>query len=303
MRSWKIAWLNFNTGYMANLSLLSCLLPENGLLLLDRLCHASLIDGARLSGRMVRTYGHKDLKKLEKLLRLKPADQPALIVTDGVFSMDGDIAPLPELVELTRRYGARILLDEAHATGVLGQQGKGTLDYFGLPPAGDEVIQMGTLGKALGAFGAYVVGSHDLIRYLVNKARTFIYTTALPPAICAAAMAALELVDKDPGLRARLWENRDYFQKNLQALGLNVPESETPIFPLVVRDSNLAMNLSAILFDNGILVPAIRPPTVPKGTSRLRFTVMASHTQADLDSVLAALANAKQELGLDRKAI
>lgn len=292
------AALVFSTGYMANLSLLSCLIPEDGLLLLDRLCHASLIDGARLSGRPYRIYGHRDLNKLARLLKRKPPQKPALIVTDGVFSMDGDIAPLPQLLSLAREHGARILVDEAHATGVLGKHGRGTLEHFGLDEPGEELIQMGTLGKAIGTFGAYIVGSRDLINYLINKARTFIYTTALPPAICAAAMAALDLIEKEPERRVRLWENRHHLHEGLRTLGFDTLDSETPILPVLSSNSYKAVRLSEMLFDQGILAPAIRPPTVPKGTSRIRMTVMATHTPTDLKQVLETLAEAKRALTL-----
>ena len=293
------AALIFSTGYMANLSLLSCLIPEDGLILLDRLCHASLIDGARLSGRPYRVYGHRDLNKLERLLERKPQGQPALIVTDGVFSMDGDIAPLPQLISLAREHGAQVLVDDAHATGVLGAHGRGTVEHFGLSPSTrDGLLQMGTLGKAIGTFGAYVAGSRDLIEYLINKARTFIYTTALPPAVCAATMAALDLIEKEPELRIRLWQNRNHLFEGLHSLGFDTLESETPILPILIPDNDKALRLAEMLFDEGILAPAIRPPTVPKGTSRIRIAVMATHTKDDLNRVLEVLGKAGKALGL-----
>jgi glycine C-acetyltransferase/8-amino-7-oxononanoate synthase len=283
------AALIFSTGYMANLSLLSSLLPEDGLILLDRLCHASLIDGARLSGHAYRVYGHRDLTKLTRLLENKPQGQPALIVTDGVFSMDGDITPLPRLIALAREYGARVLIDDAHATGVLGTYGRGTLEHFGISPTDENVIQMGTLGKAIGTFGAYVVGSRDLREYLINKARAFIYTTALPPAVCAAGIAALELIEKEPELRTRLWQNRNHLHQGLRSLHFDTLGSETPILPIIISDSDIALRWAELLFEEGILAPAIRPPTVPKGTSRIRMTVMADHTKEDLNRVLEIL--------------
>jgi 8-amino-7-oxononanoate synthase len=292
------AALVFNTGYMANLSILSCLVPDDGLILLDRLCHASLIDGARLSGRRYRIYSHRDLDKLEQLLKKKPRHSSALIVTDGVFSMEGDIAPLPQLLHLARQYGAKIMVDDAHATGVLGRHGRGTLEHFGLDSSSDELIQMGTLGKAVGAFGAFVVGNADLIEYLMNKARTFIYTTSLPPAICAAAIAALDLIEKEPERRTKLWQNRDYLHQGLKNLEFDSLHSETPILPILMKDSDKAMKLSEMLFDHGIYASAIRPPTVPKGTSRIRMTVMTSHTSSDLNTVLEVLEKAKRTLSL-----
>ena len=292
------AALVFSTGYMANLSILSCLVPENGLILLDRLCHASLIDGARLSGRRYRIYSHRDLDKLEQLLKKKPRHNSALIVTEGIFSMEGDIAPLPQLLYLARQYGARILVDEAHATGVLGRHGRGTLEHFGLDSSSEELLQMGTLGKAIGAFGAFVVGNDDMIEYLINKARAFIYTTALPPAVCAAAIAALDLIEKEPERRTQLWQNRNVLHQGLQNLGFDTLNSETPILPILITESDKAMELSEILFEHGIYAPAIRPPTVPKRTSRIRMTVMTDHTPSDLNRVLEVLEKAKTTLSL-----
>jgi 8-amino-7-oxononanoate synthase len=285
--------LVFNSGYAANLSLIPCLAPENGLVLLDRLSHASLIDGARLSGRPFRTYGHRDPDKLERLLRSRPARQAALIVTEGVFSMDGDIAPLVELVSLARRYEARILLDDAHATGVLGRNGRGSLEHFGIVPS-EDVIQMGTLGKAVGTFGAFVTGPRDLIRYLLNTARSFIYTTSLPPAVCAASIAAIDLIEKEPERRERLWRNRTVLSDGIRDRGLDPGNSESPILPVLLGDSERAVRFSEILYERGILAPAIRPPTVPRGTSRIRMTAMSDHSAEDLNRVLNALDEARR---------
>lgn len=284
------AALTFSTGYMANLGLLSCLVPDDGLVLIDKLSHASLIDGARLAGRPFRVYPHAAVARVERLLAGRPARQPALIVTDGVFSMDGDLAPLPELVRLAQRYGARILLDDAHGTGVLGAHGRGSLEHCGLD--GEHVIQMGTLGKALGCFGAYVAGSRALIDFVVNRCRPFIYTTALPPAVAAAAAAAIERVTAEPDRRARLADRRAQLAKGLQTLGFAPPDVPTPILPVVVGDSARARRVADALLRRGVLAPAIRPPTVARGTARLRLTVTADHTPADLERVLAALAEA-----------
>jgi glycine C-acetyltransferase/8-amino-7-oxononanoate synthase len=282
------AALTFSTGYMANLGLISCLVPEDGLVLIDKLSHASLIDGARLAGRPFRVYPHAGLERLERLLAGRPAAQPALIVTDGVFSMDGGIAPLPELVRLAQHYGARVLLDDAHGTGVLGPNGRGCLEHFGLD--GEHVVQMGTLSKALGSFGAYVAGRRVLIDYLINRCRPFIYTTALPPAVAAAAAAAIECVAAEPERRARLRERRAYLAKGLEALGFAPPHDPTPILPVRIGDSAHARRVAEALLQHGVLAPAIRPPTVARGTARLRLTVTADHTPADLDRVLGALA-------------
>jgi len=290
------AALIFSTGYMANLGILPCLIPSEGLVVADRLCHASLIDGCRMSAGRFRVYEHGDLDQLERLLVKKPANQPTLIVTDGVFSMDGDIAPLPRLIELAERYGALVFVDDAHATGVIGKEGRGTLEHFGLKPG--SAIQMGTLGKALGCFGAYVSGSRVLIDFLINKAKTFIYTTALPPAVTAAALAGFDVLEEEPQLRERLWRNRNYYADGLKSLGFDILKSETPIIPIMIGDDRLAMIISQRLLEAGVFAPAIRPPTVPKGTSRIRTTIMASHTREDIDHVLESLDQIARSLGI-----
>ena len=291
------AALVFNTGYMANLALLSCIVPQDGLVVVDRACHASLIDGVRLRGQRFRTFNHQNLKKLEELLKAKTPRRSALIVTDGVFSMEGDIAPLPQLLAIARKYDARILLDDAHGTGVLGKHGRGTLEHFGLDPRTEEIIQMGTLGKAIGGFGAYAAGPKKLVQYLLNKARTFIYTTALPPMVCAAAITALELIDKEPDRLSRLWENRGYLHRGLQDLGITTLSSESPILSISFSDVTTGLRISEALYNQGILIPAIRPPTVPRGTSRIRITAMATHTQADLDFALTIFKRTQEMFG------
>jgi 8-amino-7-oxononanoate synthase len=288
------AALVFSTGYMANLGILPCLIPSEGLVIADRLCHASLIDGCRMSGCRFRVYEHGDLDQLKRLLVKKPVHQPTLIVTDGVFSMDGDIAPLSRLVELAERYGAIVFVDDAHATGVIGKEGRGTLEHFGLKSG--SVIQMGTLGKALGGFGAYVAGSRVLIDFLINKAKTFIYTTALPPAVTAAALAAFDVLEEEPQLRERLWRNRNYYADGLKSLGFDTLNSETPIIPIMIGDDRLTTIVSQRLLEAGVFAPAIRPPTVPKGTSRIRTTIMAPHTREDIDHVLEALGQIARSL-------
>lgn len=290
------AALLFNTGYMANIGILPCLIPSKGLVLADRLCHASLIDGCRATGGRFRVYDHRDLDQLERLLRKKPKEQPSIIVTDGVFSMDGDIAPLPKLVELADRYNGLVYVDDAHATGVIGKKGRGSVDHFGLEPG--RVIQMGTLGKALGGFGAFVAGSRPLIDFLINKSKTFIFTTALPPAVAAGALAAFDLLEEEPHRLERLWENRNYYAAGLKSLGFDTLNSETPIIPILIGDDRLAMNVSQRLLEAGVFAPAIRPPTVPKGTSRIRTTITASHMREDIDHALECFGQIARFLGI-----
>jgi 8-amino-7-oxononanoate synthase len=280
------AALMFGSGYQANMGLLQALAPS-GTIFCDRLNHASLIDGAKLAGATLRVYPHGDLAALERLL--SKASGPKLIATDGVFSMDGDLAPLPGLVHLAQLYDATLVVDDAHGTGVLGG-GRGSVHHFGLENT-EGLVQMGTLGKGLGCYGAFVAGSKDLIDYLINKARSFIYTTAPPPAMAAAAMAALEVVESDEGrgLMDRLAKNRARFAEGLSAMGLPVPDAPTPILPIPVGSAADTVALAEALLKRGVLAPAVRPPTVPEGTGRLRCTVMATHTDEQLDQALVAI--------------
>ncbi len=290
------AALVFNSGYTTNLGVLSAIIQKGDLILADRLNHASLIDGCRLSRGTFRVYRHKDMAQLEKLLKQRKTSQQTFIVTDGLFSMDGDIAPLPELVDLAERYDATIYLDDAHATGVLGEHGGGSLDHFQM--TSPRIIQMGTLSKALGGFGGFFCGRRSLVDYLVNKARPFIYTTALPPSVLATGLAALDLIEKEPQIREQLWKNRAYFHKKLRALGFDTFESETPIIPIRVGESDKALAFSEYLLDHGLFVQAIRPPTVPEGTARLRVTLMATHRLEEMDTLLTQLEAGGKALGL-----
>lgn len=288
--------LVFGSGYLANLGLIPALVGSGGLILADRLSHASLIDGCRLSGATLRVFHHRDLDHLERLLTRRPARRDPLIVTEGVFSMDGDLSPLPDLIDLAERHGARVLVDDAHGTGIMGPQGRGSLEHFGVEHR--LPFHMGTLSKALGTSGAYVVGPDSLIGYLVNTARSFIYTTAPPPATAAASSAAITLVRSEPERRARLWENRHYWYAGLKALGFRMTESGSPILPVLIGSPEQATAMATRLLELGVYAPAIRPPTVPKGTSRIRTTVTSEHARAQLDSALKAFAQAGQELGL-----
>lgn len=278
--------LLFSSGYHANVGVISALTGEGDLILSDALNHASIIDGCRLSKAEVQVYKHANMDSLEGMLKGSSRFRRRLIITDSVFSMEGDIAPLPDIVDLAEKYSARVMVDDAHGTGVLGEKGKGAIEHFGL--WGRVEIQMGTLGKALGSFGAYIAGSKDLIDYLANKARSLLYTTALPPSVCGAALAALKILGEKPDLISQLRHNTTYFRKGMRDVGYPIPEGETPIIPLVFRDPSVTMEMAQSLLDEGVYVQGIRPPTVPEGTSRLRITLMATHTKEQLDFSLSA---------------
>lgn len=287
------AALVFNSGYAANTGIIPAIVGEEDRVLCDRLNHASIIDGCRLSRAKLLVYRHKDVGQVETLLKKDRKSRRTLIVTDGVFSMDGDIAPLPELASLAEQYGAMLMVDDAHGTGVLGKTGRGTVEHFGL--SGRVHIQMGTLGKAFGSYGAYAAGPSGLISLLVNRARSFIYSTALPPAVCAASLAALRIIEKEPERRARLWDIRARFVDGLQRFGINPNTSETPIVPLLIGPSEKALRASQALYRLGVHVAAIRPPSVPDGSARLRATVTAAHSEKDIDQALEAFNSIKQE--------
>ena len=284
------ACLVYPSGYSANLGIIFALADRNSIVFCDRLNHASIIDGIILSRAELVRYPHRDVETLEKILsNQKPEtrNQKKLIVTDSVFSMEGDIAPLPELLRLAEKYDCLLMIDEAHATGVLGKSGRGALEHFGLK-ANKRIIQMGTLSKALGGLGGFVCGSRELIDFLVNRSRSFIFSTALPAALCASALEAIKIIEKDDNLRARLWSNTNFLRNGLNSLGFNTLESQTPIIPLLTKEPRLTMKLSQKLFEKGILVQGIRPPAVPDNSCRLRVTVMASHTKGDLEFALSA---------------
>ena len=280
--------LVFPTGYAANLGTIPALVGPGDVILCDRYNHASLVDGCRLSGSRLRVYRHDDLDRLDRELS-RAGDAPRrLIATDGVFSMDGDLAPLAELAEIARRRRAMLLVDEAHGTGVFGAAGRGACEALGVPEG--AAIRVGTLSKSVGALGGFVAGDHALIEWLWNRARTQMYSTALPPAVCAAAAAGLEIIRTEPGLRRRLWANCRGLQGRLHASGIGTVETAPgPIFPLIVDDPERAVQIAAELDRRGFLVGAIRPPTVPRGTSRLRITLSAVHDETALDELAGAL--------------
>lgn len=279
--------LLFSTGYMANLGTIGALLDRHDHVLHDRLNHASLLDASRYSGARFSRYRHGDMQSLAHLLDDAEAGDK-LIVTDGVFSMDGDIAPLPELVALAQRHQAWLMVDDAHGLGVLGARGAGTLEHFALSQT-DVPILMGTLGKALGTFGAFVAGSADLIEFLIQEARTFVYTTALPPALAEATRASLQVVREETWRRAHLLELIAQFRAGADQLGLRVMPSQTPIQPVLFGAAGTTIAVAQCLQDQGVLVPAIRPPTVARGASRIRITLSAAHTQEHVSRLLAAL--------------
>jgi 8-amino-7-oxononanoate synthase len=290
------AVLTFGSGYLANIGALPALIGRGGLILADRLCHASLIDGCRLSGADFRIYRHNDMEHLTSLLSRRRKGRRTLIVTDGVFSMDGDLAPLPELSDLARSYGADLYVDDAHGTGVMGAHGRGTIEHFGL----EDVIplQMGTLGKALGSSGGYIAGPTVTIQYLLNTCRSFIFATAPPPGSAAAVVAALQVLAREPERRARLWANREQLLAGLARMGFTLAASASPIIPILVGGADTALRFAEQLLTNGVFAPAIRPPTVPEHTSRLRVTVTSEHTAAQINQALAAFERAGQDIGI-----
>ena len=290
------AALVFPSGYHANVGTISALIGPEDTVFSDALNHASIIDGCRLSRATVKVFRHCDVSHLKQLLAESPPSGHRLIVTDSVFSMDGDVAPLTEIIAVARQYDAWVMVDEAHGTGVFGPRGAGLVDALGLE--NDVDIHMGTLGKALGGFGAYVAGSHELIAWLVNRARSFVYTTGIPPAVAASAIAALALVSEEPERRRQLWDNATFLRDGLTALGYTIGPTQSPILPVMIGDAAKTMSLASALLDRGVWAHGIRPPTVPVGTSRLRVTPIATHTRAQLSQALDAFAHAGKETGI-----
>lgn len=286
--------LVFGSGYLANLSAVSAIVSEKDLVILDKLDHASIIDAARLSGAAIRVYPHKNLKKLEDILKTSGKYRRRLIVTDSVFSMDGDLAPLPELAALKEKYEALLMTDEAHGTGVFGKNGRGVAEHFGVEDRID--ICMGTLSKAVGVMGGFVAGSEVLIDTLINFSRPFIFATALPPALMAACSESFNLIEAQPELREKLWQNVDRIRKELPELGCRIGETVSPILPVLIGDEAKALQISKALMEKGIFVPAIRYPTVARGKARLRLTVSARHTPGDLDRLFTALRGMRKAL-------
>ncbi|WP_455380129.1 8-amino-7-oxononanoate synthase [Acidihalobacter prosperus] len=279
--------LLFSTGYMANLGAVSALVGHGDSLIEDRLNHASLIDAGTLSGAKRMRYPHADTEGARR--QLARAKGNTLVVTDGVFSMDGDLAPLPELARIAGEHNAWTLVDDAHGFGVLGPDGRGTLAHFGLG-INEVPILMGTLGKAIGTAGAFIAGDSELIEYLIGAARTYLFTTAMPAAIAEATRTALELVQQETWRRERLQKLITRFRTGAKSLDISLADSHTPIQPLLIGDSKQTLSIAEILWEQGILIPAIRPPTVPEGQARLRLTLSAIHEEAHIDRLLDTLA-------------
>ena len=286
------AALVFSSGYAANTSIIPILAREGDLILSDALNHASIIDGCRLSRATKKIYRHCDVEHLKTLLVESSDYKRRLVVTDGVFSMDGDIAPLRDIYEVATEYGVMLLADDAHGFGVLGKDGSGTLAHFGLE--GENIIQMGTLSKAIGGLGGYVAGSRALVELLINRARGFIFTTGLPPATLAAADSAINVMRSSPDLRQRLLKHAETLKTALTDLGYTLFPSQTQILPVVLGEPQRATDVAEALLAEGVFAPAIRPPAVPSGTSRLRVTVMATHTDAEIQKAVDGFANVRK---------
>src|SRR5690242_20178719 len=283
----------FQSGFAANAGTVSSILGKDDFIISDELNHASIIDGARLSRAKIKVFRHKDMAHAEELLK-EVAGEPGrkLLITDGVFSMDGDIGPVDKLCDLAEKYGAIMMVDDAHASGVLGRNGRGTIDHFHCHGRVD--VQVGTLSKAIGSLGGYVCGSRDLIDFLYHRARPFLFSTSHPPSVAATCIAAFEVLEQQPQLMEKLWENTRYFKKELGNLGFNIggkntPASETPITPIIVGEGKLAMQFSRELFSEGVMATGIAFPTVPEGKARIRTIMTATHTREQLDQALATL--------------
>jgi 8-amino-7-oxononanoate synthase len=290
--------LLFGSGYLANTGTIAALSGAGEVVFSDQLNHASIVDGCRLSRAETFVYRHGDVDHLEWGLR-EAAGRGSLVVTDGVFSMDGDVAPLTELLELAGRYGCRLMVDEAHATGAIGPAGRGSVAAAGL--SGEVDVVVGTLGKALGSYGAYVCASAETVDFLVNTARPFVFSTAPPPPSAAAAAAALELLQSQPTRVERLQDNGEALRSALAAEGLATNRSQTQIVPLEIGDAGLTMQLCERLLERGIFAQGVRPPTVPEGSSRLRFTVMATHRTDELEQAAKLVGDAARELGVSTR--
>ncbi len=287
----------FQSGFAANAGTVSAILTPDDHIISDELNHASIIDGCRLSKAKIHVFPHKDAAAAAKILAdLGSVPGRKLLISDGVFSMDGDIGPLPGLVEAAEQYGAIMMVDDAHASGVLGRNGRGTIDHFGVH--GRVQVQVGTLSKAIGVLGGYVCGSRDLIEFLYHRARPFLFSTSHPPAVAAACLAAFDVLEQEPERIDQLWANTRYFKQGLQDAGFDTGISETPITPVMVGDAKLAFDFSRALFEGGVLATGLGFPTVPKGRARIRTIVTATHTREELDQALDIFRTTGKQLGI-----
>jgi glycine C-acetyltransferase len=286
----------FQSGFTANAGTVSSVLTKDDFIISDELNHASIIDGARLSRATIKVFPHKDVDAARRILQQLPREGRRLLITDGVFSMDGDIGALPGLCDLADEFGCIMMVDDAHASGVFGSNGRGTVDHFGLHGRVD--IQVGTLSKAIGALGGYVAGSRALVEFLYHRARPFLFSTSHPPAVAAACLAAIDVLEMEPQWIERLWSNTGFFKAGLQALGFDTGLSESPITPVIAGDGALAMKLSDRLFDEGVFAQGIAFPTVPKGKARVRTIVTATHGRDELQFALDCFEKVGRELGI-----
>jgi glycine C-acetyltransferase len=287
----------FQSGFAANAGTVAAILGPDDHIVSDELNHASIIDGCRLSKAKIHIFPHRDVAAADRILgELDGVPGRKLLITDGVFSMDGDIAPLPQLVEVAERHGAIMMVDDAHASGVLGRAGRGTVDHFNLH--GRVHIQVGTLSKAVAAIGGYVCGSRDLIEFLYHRARPFLFSTSHPPSVAATCLAALDLLEKEPERIERLWQNTEYFKGELRKAGFQTGASETPITPILIGDAALAFRFSDELFEEGVFATGVGYPTVPEGKARIRTIVTAVHTREHLDRALEILVRVARRLGI-----
>jgi glycine C-acetyltransferase len=287
----------FQSGFAANAGTVAAVLTPEDHIISDELNHASIIDGCRLSKAKIHIFAHKDAAAAERALaELEGKPGRKLLITDGVFSMDGDVGPLPGLVEAAEKHGAIMMIDDAHSSGVLGRNGRGTVDHFGLH--GRVHIQVGTLSKAIGVLGGYVCGSRALIEFLYHRARPFLFSTSHPPAVAAACIAAFDVLEQEPERIQKLWDNTSYFKKGLTAAGFNTGASETPITPVIVGEARIAHAFSAALFDQGVLATGIGFPTVAEGKARVRTIVAATHTREELDRALEVFTRVGKKLGI-----
>jgi len=286
----------FQSGFTANAGTVSALLTKEDVIISDELNHASIIDGCRLSRAAIKVFPHKDVDAARRILRDLPASQRKLLITDGVFSMDGDLGPLPGLCAIAEEYGAIMMVDDAHASGVFGRNGRGTVDHFGMHGRVD--IQVGTLSKAVGALGGYVAGTNALIDFLHHRGRPFLFSTSHPPSVTATCLAALDVLIEEPEIIERLWDNTRFFKAGLTALGFNTGMSESPITPVIVGDGALAMTLSDQLFESGVFAQGIAFPTVARDKARVRTIVTATHTREDLQFALDTFGRVGRSLGI-----